>query len=281
MERHDFFSVRYPEDEITRVNGFAIPPAPKIRPFHAFKSWLRLLRNKEDTRQVFEIIYSLSGRSGEKVFTRFSGSEFGRRVLSEPVKIEEQFADREWLRSMPEGSVGRAYLGFMEREGLTPEGVIDAAAEAGTDFECETQFEGYRRMSLHMEVIHDLWHVLTGYGRDALGELCVLAFSDAQNNNPGLRFIVSMGAIAAKLDAMNAPISKAVREARQRGKQSTWLLGEDLFEMLPRQLDEVRSAYNIGMPTYYDAVPAEVKQNLLKPKQQQIQGERDQTAIAA
>ena len=34
--------------------------------------------------------------------------------------------------------------------------------------------------------MHDLWHVTTGYGRDALGELSLLAFTYAQEQNRGI-----------------------------------------------------------------------------------------------
>jgi ubiquinone biosynthesis protein COQ4 len=33
--------------------------------------------------------------------------------------------------------------------------------------------------------VHDIWHVLTGYRRDALGEACLVAFSYAQTRGLG------------------------------------------------------------------------------------------------
>ena len=35
---------------------------------------------------------------------------------------------------------------------------------------------------------HDLYHVVTGYGRDGLGEICVLTFGNAQFHNHGIGF---------------------------------------------------------------------------------------------
>ena len=85
---------------------------------------------------------------------------YGRRVVADPVRLEEILSDRERLRAMAEGSVGRAYLDFMEGGNLTADGLIDAAEEAGIDFRGETQFEEFRRLFLHLDVSHDLWHVL-------------------------------------------------------------------------------------------------------------------------
>src|SRR3546814_16483062 len=42
------------------------------------------------------------------------------------------------------------------------------------------QWYGYR-----LRDTHDLMHVLTGYGRDALGEQCVLLFTHGQNPSHG------------------------------------------------------------------------------------------------
>ena len=41
--------------------------------------------------------------------------------------------------------------------------------------------------------MHDLWHVTTGYGRDALGELSLLAFTYAQEKIEGIGAIVLYG----------------------------------------------------------------------------------------
>ena len=41
--------------------------------------------------------------------------------------------------------------------------------------------------------MHDLWHVTTGYGRDALGELSLLAFTYAQEQNRGIGAIALYG----------------------------------------------------------------------------------------
>ncbi len=264
-----------PPEEIEWIEGFATPPAPRIRPVHALVSVLRLIRNKEDTRQVFEIVQALSGRSGKRLFQRFAKSDYGRRVITEPVRLEEILTDREALRALPEGSVGRVYLDFMEGENLTAEGLIDAAEEAGIDFRGETQFEEYRRLFLHLDVSHDLWHVFSGYGRDALGELCNLVFSHAQTRNRGFSFIVFIGTIAQKLDNPSAPVLKALGEARRNARATEWVPGFDVEELLALPLAEARRRMNIAEPAFYNSIPDAIKDNLLKPKVKQTQAERE------
>lgn len=269
-----------PPEDIDWIEGFPTPPSPSIRPLHAFISVMRLIRNKEDTRQVFEIVQALAGGSGKRLFARFASTPYGRRVLNEPVKLEEILSDREALRLLPEGSVGRVYLAFMEGENLTPEGLLDAAEEAGIDFRGETQFEAFRRMFLHLDVSHDLWHVLSGYNRDALGELCNLIYTHAQTKNRGFSFIVFIGAIAQKLERPRAPVLKALMEARRHSRVSNWVMEYDVQELLPLPLAEARRRLNILEPVFYNSIPDDIKNNLLKPKVAHTQTEREQAAAA-
>ncbi len=264
-----------PPEKIEWINGFATPPAPAIRPFHALFSVWRLIQNKEDTRQVFEIVQALSGRSGKRLFERFTKTDYGQRVLKEPVRLEEILGDREALRCLPEGSLGRVYLDFMEGEDLTPDGLLDAAEEAGIDFRGETQFEEYRRLFLHLDVSHDLWHVLTGYGRDALGELCNLVYTRAQTRNRGFKLIVMIGFLAQKLEQPRAAIQKSLAEAKSNSKEAAWVLEHDVEALLPLSLVEVRRRLNIAEPVIDKAVPDEIKDSLLKPKVAQTQAERE------
>lgn len=269
-----------PPEDIEWIEGVPTPPAPPVRPFHALVAVLRLIRNKEDTRQVFEAVQALSGRSAKRMFKRFVLTPYGRRVVTEPVRLEDILSDRERLRALPEGSVGRIYLAFMEGENLTADGLIDAAEEAGIDFRGETQFEEYRRLFLHLDVSHDLWHVLTGYGRDALGELCNLIFTHRQTRNRGFRLIVFIGLIAQKLEQPFAPILKAAGEARRNARKSEWVPAFDVEELLALPLSEARRRLNIAEPAIYNAVPDDIKNNLLKPKVKKTQREREKAHMA-
>ncbi len=264
-----------PPEQIEWINGFPTPPSEPNKPLHAFISVMRLLRNKEDTRQVFEIVQALSSGSAKKTFRRFTDTDYGRRVVAEPVKLEEILSNREALRAMPEGSLGRVYLDFMEGENLTPDGLIDAAEEAGLDFRGETQFEEFRRLFLHLDVSHDLWHVLTGYGRDALGELCNLVVTRRMSKNNGFRLIVFIGMIAQKLERPGTPIIKALNEAGEMSRAMAWLPAIDIEELLPLPLSEVRRRLNISEPAIYNLVPDEIKASLLKPKIKETQTERE------
>ena len=263
------------------INGFPLPPSMPRRPLHAFMSVLRLVRNKEDTRQVFEIMQAMSGDSPKRMFRRFTSTEYGRRVVTEPVRLEEILGDRERLRAYPEGSLARAYLDFMEGENLTPEGLRSAAEEANIDYDAYPEFSEYMRLFMHLQVSHDLWHVLTGYGRDALGELCNLVYSRHQTYNPGFKLIVAIGFLAQKLEQPFLPISKALAEAKRNAKVAGWVLEYDVEELLKLPLCEARARINLAEPKIYNSIPEEVRRNLLKPKVKETQAERERALQAA
>jgi ubiquinone biosynthesis protein COQ4 len=269
-----------PED-LVYVQGFATPPRPQFRPFHAFVSAVKLILNKEDTRQVFEVVTALSRGSARRLFERFISTPYGRRVVTEPVKLEEILGDFPRLRAMPAGSLGRAYVAFMDDAGFTPQGLIDAAGEAGVGMTEYPELAEFRRVFTHLEVSHDLWHVITGYGRDPVGEICNLVFTRRQTKNPGLKLIIAMGIAAIKLERWSMPVLKATKEAARLGDNVDFLLQHDVEALLARPLGEARAELGFFAPSAYQAIPSTDKQAVLRPKVKATQAEREQGKGAA
>lgn len=246
------------------IGGYRVPASPQIKPFTAFHHTVKLLRNKEDTSQVFAITEALSGRSSHKQFARFINTEYGQRVIEEPIEIERELADFDALRAMPEGSFGRAYLNFMEDGGLTPEGIINVIEDRGLDLNDDTYPEFFRFVK-HLSTVHDVWHVITGYNRDGLGELCLLVVTRTQSGNNAFRLIVSMGLAALKREQWSLPASKILNEAKLIGENCQWLHAMDIVSLLPKPLEEVRREMKLAKPDLYRSVPLEVRNSLLQP----------------
>jgi ubiquinone biosynthesis protein COQ4 len=251
------------KDEITLAGYKALPASP-LRPIAAIKAVIKLVKNKEDTTQVFKISEALSGNSHNKLFERFASSPYGKRVIDEPIEFEKILADFDALRAMPDGSFGRAYLAFMESGGLTPEGLIDVAEESGIDMRSK-DYPEYARAFMHHETVHDVWHVATGYNRDALGELCLLETSRYLTYNQSFMLITLIGGIVMKKQDRKVPIWSIRREAIRNARKMAWLPEIDWTELLPLPLEEVRERLNIPTPVKYNAVPQERKDKLLKP----------------
>lgn len=234
------------------------------RPLKALHHFRELIKNKEDTTQVFYVIDALNGDNFQRQFVKFANSETGRKRLEEKRYIPKMLDNHDWLSTLPEGSLGRAYLHFMTTEGLTAQGLVDEYAASGM-----TRDFGHEDMNIYGDRLrdtHDMLHVLTGFGRDALGEASVLGFSHAQHGGLGVLFIAYGAAWEVRKTApKGAPVLKSIHEARRIGRAAKDIVYEDLMELLPLPLEEVRSRLGITMPTQYQAVHAQMRDNGIDP----------------
>jgi len=151
---------------------------------------------------------------------------------------------------MPKGSLAHAYCDFMEAEGLTAQGLVDEferfMARRG---EFHDQFGWYMN---RIRDTHDLLHVLTGYGRDALGEQCVLAFTYSQQPAPAHLFIAYAGGVEIKRGLKSdAAVLGAIRQGQRLGKACPRMAEQPILELLPLPLEEARRRLNITTPNLY------------------------------
>lgn len=232
-----------------RING-----RRPIRFGAAARAMQKLLADPDDTAQVFTIIEALSGNSGDRSLRKFRRTPVGAAVLAERRNLLAALKDRERLRALPENSLGRAYLAFLESENITAEGLV-GASETGSmrraqklDVGPDMELFGDR-----MRDMHDLWHTVTGYKGDLIGEAAMLAFSFAQTWNPGVGFIVSIALLRmARFRAVSA--QRVVVEAFARGIRAKWLPAADWEALLPMPLEEVRRRLRVGKPPAYTPI---------------------------
>jgi ubiquinone biosynthesis protein COQ4 len=174
--------------------------------------------------------------------------------------------DHERFGPLAPDSVGRAYIDFMKREGLSAAGLVaesEINREGGKRFDDDLTWFGER-----LRDTHDMYHVLSGYGRDGLGEAALLAFTHGQQPGRGVIFIAFMGfrqmrkTLPASLDL------KAVwREARTNGRAAEKIVDQDILALVHEPLADARARLNIPPPLAYRAVlrayenlPADVRE---------------------
>lgn len=233
------------------------PDAFKLDIPRALRAIRKLIADKEDTAQVFEIMRALSGRAIPKGYARLLRSALGGRIAYRRPELAQVLDDRGALRRMPEGSVGRAYLTFVESQQLSAGGLADESRKVkDVEIDAEHPLAWYAR---RLRDIHDLWHVLTGYSRDALGEACLVAFSYAQTRSLGFAFIALVGGREIKRALPDQPVYKAIWEGYQNGRRAEWLPGEDYEAMLAEPLEAARLRLKIGAPDTYLSVPKDVR----------------------
>lgn len=217
----------------------------------------KLIADKEDTKQVFVILEALAGNSGLRAFERFKKTAHADDILSSEKPLLEYLKDRKWLASLPQGSLGQRYFNFTKVEQITADGLTDASVE-GRD---ETRELSAAQIKYHerMRDAHDLWHVTTGYGRDPLGELCLLAVTYRQLGNLGILVIIAAGFFVTRKEASQLGIGRALREAFRLGKVAKGLPGAHWEELLQMPLEDVRRQLGVATPLAYrrivDATP--------------------------
>jgi ubiquinone biosynthesis protein COQ4 len=154
-----------------------------------------------------------------------------------------------WADCAP-NSVAAHYIAFMKREGLSAAGLVAeshrwAPPESLPRDQTQWYFDRLRDT-------HDLFHVLTGYGRDALGEVSLLGFSYEQNHNTGILFIAYAGARQIKkVSGTKAPIFAAIKEGRRLGRAAAKISHQDIAALMREDIGEARARLNIGKPEVY------------------------------
>ena len=222
-----------------------------IKFFKALVATRRLIKDPENTPEVFKILSSLRGKSPEKLVDRLQQSETGRRIVAGELVLLDTLSKRETLKSLPEGSLGRTYFDFTEQQNISAGGLIDAYQASGEVIADER----FKRVQARLRDSHDLWHVVTSYGRDPLGEACLLAFTQAQTHNPGILFLLFM-AYRRLAEGYGKGVFKALRSARADGKRVRWLPEMEWESVLDKPLASVRQEIGINPSDSYRQILA-------------------------
>lgn len=223
-------------------------PEPSYSLPKAFHHFRELLKDKEETSHVFKIFESLPSKTFMPRVRALTLSAKGEELRASEPFLPPILDDHDALRALPEGSVAHAYCDFMEAEGLSAAGLVAEAEKLGNPkYGDLVEWFGYRQRDTH-----DLMHVLTGYGRDGLGEQCVLLFTHGQSPSHGHLLIGYAGAVQIKKTVTScAPVFKACRQAHKTGKACPPLVAMSIRDLLAMNLDDARKTLNIPDPHWY------------------------------
>ncbi|MBW2405431.1 MAG: hypothetical protein JRF42_16955 [Deltaproteobacteria bacterium] len=155
------------------------------------------------------------------------------------------------LRALPAGSLGRAYLAFVQSEGITADGLVSASTiERGGDENAELRW-----IKDWLRDTHDLWHAVLGYQGDLVGEAALLAFSHHETRNIGVAMIAMVAWL--KLGRITDPrvhARRAIFDGRRRAKQTAWFVGMPWHQWLARPVEEVRRELRVDSLVDYQPV---------------------------
>lgn len=246
-----------------------IGPAPPPRP----TQWRRALRllgqltaNPRRTETVFELMEAIGGQGSEATFQRFLADSRSRALLREAPDLVALLSDRARLARLPEGSFGRAYLDFAERNQVSADGLLQARDNTNL-VDLDNDIGPARRWFYdRLNPMHDLWHVLTGYDPDISGEMALLGFSVGQGfADRALKGLFATSILRSSF-ANRFERHRFLFAAWRRGRRARALLGQPYEVLLGQPLEEVRSALGVrpfaevhprGLPLIELPAPAE------------------------
>ena len=227
-------------------------PSRPIQPLLAARALAALVRDPQDTPQVFTIINALRGRSTMRRMERFRATEAGRRLMQAPHSLLDVLNDREQLAAMAPGTLGRTYHAFLAEEDLSAQGLATVSVHEG-----DARMTANERWFYHrMRDSHDLLHVLTGYGRTPLGEVCNLAFTVTQQGGRGIAVIAMAGMLKITRAQPGIGVPGVVTEAYRRGRRATGLERAEWETLMDQPLVTLRERFGIGPAPRYAAAMA-------------------------
>ncbi len=225
------------------------------RPLLALRALRNLINDPERTDEVFVITSSLSGDSIETGHTRFAATAVGRSVLETRRALLDRLTDRAALGRLPEGTLGRAYLQFVEANNIAAEGLVEASEVSDNEVSRKNAYGELNEDQIHyacrLRDMHDLWHVVTGYSTQPFGEVCVVTFSYPQTGNLGLGVIGLIGALKIARGYPLRAVLGAAWQAYRNGRRAAWLPAADWEALLAQPLAEVRAQLKLTPPTRF------------------------------
>jgi ubiquinone biosynthesis protein COQ4 len=219
------------------------PGDRRPRMARAIRSLRELLRDPESTEKAFDVFFAIGRNDFERQFKRFARDPEGARLLSERPSLLAALSDRAALRRLPEGSFGRAYLTYLERNRFEADGLVNLERTVRARWEREEELpvlDAPRRWIRDRTILmHDLFHVLTGRDTDPRGEGALLWFSQAQLGGSA-NLLLCLGATSELMRVYGVSWLKEVAKAWTEGRRARWLVTLPFEELLPVPLERVR-----------------------------------------
>ncbi|KAK5998895.1 Ubiquinone biosynthesis protein coq4 [Cladobotryum mycophilum] len=186
----------------------------------------------------------------------------GRRILRQRPRINSKTLSLPSLRAMPASSVGRVYVSWLDREGVSPDTRNDVRYI--DDEECAYVMQRYREC-------HDFYHALTGLPVVREGEVALKAFEFANTLLP-MTGLSMFAASTLKPDERQRFFSIYLPWAVRNGARSKEIINIYWEEELERDVEDLRQELGIEQPPDLREIRKQVRDEKRRQKQTQAQG---------
>lgn len=216
-----------------------------IRWKEALKLWRVLLKDHTKTQYIFALSHAINGPRLKKLYDKLLTTEQGGQIACDLPEFTDLYLK---LPDCAENTVGHALIHDLP---YPLESLTKLSQRGRKNRAWINSKHPYIWMARRYRDTHDLYHTLTGYKTDTLGEVAMLAFSYAQQKLPSWGVLLLIGIIKIKFHPMKLA---AIYEGYRRGKKSTWILGENFETMIYEDLSACKDRLNISKATIYEKI---------------------------
>jgi ubiquinone biosynthesis protein Coq4 len=198
------------------------------------QGFVAFINNGTDIEAIFDIAGALANHevSAAAIIYLKSHPEIAQL-------FEEQYIaptpNLEALLKLPSDSLGFAYASHMIAANLDPEFYRKVELQDDASY-----------LTLRMRQTHDIWHTVTGFGTDSVGEIRLQAFQLAQNRSP--LAVMLIAAITLNMIKMNSdlnPLVSVIQQGYDLGYQAKPFLAQKWEEAWEKPLADWRSELNV------------------------------------
>ncbi|KAG8167693.1 hypothetical protein KVR01_003382 [Diaporthe batatas] len=190
-------------------------------------------------------------------------SPTGRRMLRDRPRLTSASLDLPRLRSLPANTVGRTYVGWLDREGVTPDS--RSAVRYIDDEECAYVMQRYREC-------HDFYHALTGLPIVREGEVALKAFEWANTGLP-MTGLSMFAALTLKRSERRRFASVYLPWALRNGWRAEEVINVYWEEELESDVDGLRARLGVEQPPDLRAIRKREREEKKRLKELRAAGE--------
>lgn len=205
-----------------------------IRAIKALVSVARLARDPSRLNEVFEIADAVSDPATlDGIIRGLSKDPKAARSFIERHRIKVDLAA---LQRLPEGTLGRVFSNNMIAQGLDPSALPDVPSPDARSY-----------FHAHMYETHDIWHAVTGFAVDPVGELGLQAFYLAQIKGrlPSMLLATGFARVAIFQHDMAPKMMDSVARGWRMGNTAKPFFGTHWDDLWAKPIAEVRRQFGI------------------------------------
>ncbi|WP_071287997.1 Coq4 family protein [Mycolicibacterium llatzerense] len=228
------------QDSYSNLDG-VVPDKATYRP------WLKALRIAIDSKyhgDVYEAFLGMEAPIFARAFYQVQSHPNGRKLFKNKPDLLAVLGDEEYLASLPFGSLGHAYLSFLKTNKLDA-GVFGEAGIIRPIAEKNNWSDDFYYMIVRATALHDMFHVIGGYGPDAAGEVANVGFHCGQMEPAGpLEKIGRLGALLLPGTTVRFRL-RYYQQAVERGRRADLLMAAPWEELLEKPYHQVQEILGV------------------------------------